>query len=128
MKDKLFYPMVYAKELSGISIHFPDIDGLLICAPCAEMAYNTARYALHLFIQMLTNSQSDFPEESPSSSIQYKQNEFVGMMAYNISKPAATYSEYISMPAWLKEVFEKDSNNLTQDLRAAQFLHLDEPF
>lgn len=128
MKERYFYPVVYAKETYGISIRFPDIDGLLIQAPSVEIAFNAARYALHLYIKTLIETRSGFPAESLSSSIKYKQNEFVGMMAYDATKPAATYSEYVSMPAWLKEVFAKNSNNLTQELRAAQFQHLDEPF
>lgn len=128
MNDRLNYPMIFSKEPNSVSIRFPDIYGLIIHAPLVETAFNTARYALHLHVQMVERTKAVIPKETTIVSVPCRPNEFVGMMVYDCSKPNSHYTDYIEMPKWLKDIFAKDTVNLTDEIRKAQRQYPDEPF
>lgn len=129
---KLTYLAVFEPTETGYGVSFPDIDGCISYGDDLEHAQKMAKEALGFHIYGMERDDDEIPYPSKTAKIDPDTNE-----GYIIS-PVTIYPDLVkaeldnrairtnvTIPAWLKDLAEKEGINFSKILQVALMEYLD---
>lgn len=122
--SKHFYPAIFAKEDSGYSVRFPDLEGCFTEGDTLEEAYNMSVEAVGLYLESSTAGVFNFPQTQELSNIKVAENETVVLIEFDELEYMKRHSnkavkKTLSIPQWLNTLAEENNINFSQVLQIA---------
>ena len=132
---KITYYAIFEPYDNGFSVYFPDLPSCISCGNDFEHAQNMAKEALNLHIYGMEKDNEEIPQSNKFEDLTIDEGTQTG---YIIS-PITIYPEIfknemdnkavktnVTIPAWLKEIAEKERVNYSAILQNSlrEYLHL----
>lgn len=127
---KYAYPAIFAKEESGFSIRFPDVDGCFTSAETLAEGIELASDALCLMLYDMEERGEEIPAASETKDVQTVEGEFVTLVACDTLEYREFYDnravkKTLTIPSWLNTMAERAGVNFSQVLQESLRQQLD---
>lgn len=130
LKRSYSFPAVFDYDDDGISVSFPDLEGVFTCGEDEEEAYSSAKEALGLHLFGMEEDGDHIPE--PSKVIQLSLEPNQAAVIVNVFMPLirdrvqrATLKKTLTIPKWINDLAEEHKINFSQVLQEALKERLD---
>lgn len=105
-KDNYIYPAIFEYADDGISISFPDLEGVVSCATNDVEALAMAEEALGLYLFELENIAMNIPQPTPIMDVRVEKNQIAQLI--NIYMPIIrdflnnqSIKKTLTIPKWM---------------------------
>lgn len=127
---KYAYPAIFAKEETGYSVSFPDIDGCFTCGDTLPEAVEMAEDALCLMLYDHEEDGEPIPDASDIKTIQAQTSEIVSLVCCDTLEYRKLYDSHavkktLTIPNWLNTLADRAGVNFSTVLQDALKAKLD---
>lgn len=127
---KYAYPAIFAKEETGYSVSFPDIDGCFTCGNTLPEAVEMAEDALCLMLYDHEEDGEPIPDASDIKAIQAQTSEIVSLVCCDTVEYRKLYDsravkKTLTIPNWLNTLADRAGVNFSTVLQDALKAKLD---
>ena len=131
--EKLYYPAVFQKEITGYSVWLHDISGCISQGETFEEAVENITDALGLFVEEYRSNGDKLPAPTLPYEIQLEEDQFTTIIsfdwvAYQKKHNNKAVKKTLTIPSWLNTLAEEQHVNFSGVLQAAlkEKLHIAE--
>ena len=129
-KRSYSYPAIFDYDEDGISVSFPDLEGVFTCGNDEEEAYRNAKEALGLHLFGLEEDKDYIPNPSKVIQLSIQPNQaavivYVFMPLIRDRVQRATIKKTLTIPKWINDLAEEHKINFSQVLQNALKERLD---